>query len=180
MGNSSLSLLERVVLTTVLCVASVAWLALPARAEVFGCYHGWEREVTSIAAESWIEEFGVKVTEDQQIPSPELCIVGDRSSPDIAFSDEDGWAPLVSVYFSHEAVDRVLCLMDLESAGDPHALNPVSGAAGLMQVMPFWAGHFGYDVDELFEPAINLQVASYILEEQGWNAWSPFVRGSCR
>ena len=70
--------------------------------------------------------------------------------------------------------------MELESAGDPSARNPTSGASGLMQVMPFWAAHFGHDTNDFFDPWINLEVAAQIRDQQGWGAWSPYVRGSCR
>lgn len=93
--------------------------------------------------------------------------------------DVESWRPLTDLYFDPDHVDRVLCLMTAESGGDPEARNPESGAAGLMQVMPFWAGVFGYATDELLRPDINLWVASQILDQQGWTAWSPYQRGLC-
>jgi hypothetical protein len=30
-----------------------------------------------------------------------------------------------------------------------------AGAIGLWQIMPFWAGHFGFSVDRLYDPVIN-------------------------
>ena len=95
-------------------------------------------------------------------------------------SGVDRWGPLVASYFDPEDVARVLCLMELESAGDPGATNPSSGASGLMQVMPFWAGHFGYSQSDLFDPWTNLEVAARIRDQQGWGAWSPYGRGLCR
>lgn len=90
------------------------------------------------------------------------------------------WEPLVSSYFAQSDVARVLCLMEHESRGDPKALNPSSGASGLMQVMPFWADHFGYSRQEMFNPAINLEMAAWILDRHGWHSWSPYGRGLCR
>ena len=81
--------------------------------------------------------------------------------------------------FDDDDPHRVLCLMEKESGGNPDARNRSSGAAGLMQVMPGWADVFGYDVDDLFEPTVNLWIASRILEEQGWIAWTPYLRGLC-
>ncbi len=92
----------------------------------------------------------------------------------------ESWRPLAALYFDHDHVDRVLCLMTAESGGDPEARNPESGAAGLMQVMPLWAEVLGYPYEELFRPDINLWVASQILDQQGWAAWSPYQRGLCR
>jgi hypothetical protein len=91
----------------------------------------------------------------------------------------ESWRPLTALYFDPDHVDRVMCLMAAESGGDPDARNPESGAAGLMQVMPFWAEVFGYATDELLRPDINLWVASQILDQQGWTAWSPYQRGLC-
>jgi membrane-bound lytic murein transglycosylase MltF len=89
------------------------------------------------------------------------------------------WRPLTTAYFGGDA-DRALCLMGYESAGDPGARNPSSGAAGLMQVMPFWASEYGVTYADLFDPETNLRVAKGIRDTQGWTAWSPYNRGLCR
>ena len=94
--------------------------------------------------------------------------------------DPERWRSLVSLYFAPEDVDRVICLMGKESGGNPGARNSSSGAAGLMQVMPFWASRHGYEYDLLFNPAVNLRIASGIRDEQGWGAWTPYQRGECR
>lgn len=95
-------------------------------------------------------------------------------------SDVGRWRVLVDVYFNADDVDRVICLMEKESGGNPNALNRSSGAAGLMQVMPSWAGVFGYTPDDLFDPIVNLWIARQIRDQQGWDAWTPYLRGSCR
>jgi hypothetical protein len=94
--------------------------------------------------------------------------------------EAEWWRPMVALYFEPGEVDRVICLMEKESGGDPAARNPSTGAAGLMQVMPFWAKTHGYSYQELFDPGINLWVASLIRDQQGWPAWSPYLRGACR
>jgi hypothetical protein len=94
--------------------------------------------------------------------------------------DPEQWRNLVAFYFAPEDVDRAVCLMGHESGGNPEARNPTSDAAGLMQVMPFWAKRHGYDYDMLFNPAVNLWLASRIRDEQGWGAWTPYQRGECR
>lgn len=111
------------------------------------------------------------------IPMVEACADGPFGEWN---SGVDRWGPLVATYFHAEDVSRALCLMELESAGDPGARNPTSGASGLMQVMPFWAGHFGHSTSDLFDPWTNLEVAALIRDQQGWEAWSPYVRGLCR
>ncbi|MEX1124284.1 MAG: lytic transglycosylase domain-containing protein [Acidimicrobiia bacterium] len=95
-------------------------------------------------------------------------------------NDTEQWRPLVALYFDPEDVDRAMCLMEKESDGNPEARNPSTGAAGLMQVMPFWAETHGYDYEVLFNPAVNLWIAGQIRDQQGWHAWSPYLRGECR
>ena len=117
------------------------------------------------------------------LTSDRLASLNDLLPTFVACTQGDGvdrWGPLVSVYFASEDVERVMCLMGHESNGDPTARNSISGAAGLMQVMPFWASHYGVSYKALFEPALNLEIASWILGKQGWTAWSPYNRGLCR
>lgn len=90
--------------------------------------------------------------------------------------DVERWRPLVAQYFSD--VNTALAVMKCESGGNPNAFNK-SGASGLMQVMPFWADSLGIPRKALFDPATNLRVAAYVLEVQGWKAWSAYRRG-CR
>ena len=94
--------------------------------------------------------------------------------------DAERWRALVGVYFDPDDVDRAICLMEKESGGNPNARNQSSGASGLMQVMPSWADVFGHDPEQLFDPAVNLYVAGQIRERQGWGAWTPYLKGSCR
>jgi soluble lytic murein transglycosylase-like protein len=95
-------------------------------------------------------------------------------------SEAGRWRDLVEVYFDSDDVERVICLMESESGGNPNARNQSSGASGLMQVMPGWADLFGYTPDDLFDPTVNLWIASQIRRDQGWAAWTPYQRGSCR
>lgn len=94
--------------------------------------------------------------------------------------DAEWWRPMVALYFEPDDVERAMCLMGRESAGDPEARNTSTGAAGLMQVMPFWADKLGYRYADLFSPGINLWIARQIRDQQGWGAWSPYLRGECR
>lgn len=171
---------------------SVAVMSSPARAdaesEATPCDQVWAEVSRLVVQEArrgvtpgWLEKLNLLI--------PDLLECTDEAASDAAAEAAAEsqphwrvrrWEPLVSSYFSAADVERVLCLMDHESRGDPKALNPSSGASGLMQVMPFWADHFGYSREEMFNPAINLEMAAWILERHGWNSWSPYGRGLCR
>lgn len=149
-----------------------------AGASTIECEHAWEQFATVVRQE---ERRGM-TTERLQLINEYIPIVEDCANGTVGEwgSGVDRWGPLVASYFHPEDVSRALCLMELESAGDPGAKNPTSGASGLMQVMPFWAGHFGYSTVDLFDPWTNLEIAAAIRDQQGWEAWSPYVRGLCR
>jgi len=92
--------------------------------------------------------------------------------------DTEQWRPLIVGHFEPEDIERVLCLMELESGGNPTARNP-SGARGLMQIMPFWPKRYGLAYEDLDKPEVNLYLARIIRDSQGWTAWSPYLRGLC-
>jgi soluble lytic murein transglycosylase-like protein len=123
-------------------------------------------------------ELELQVVEQQATPIAQASVnrgMGNRSS------DVEEWRPLVAGHFEPEDVDRILCLMEHESGGNPNAANPRSSARGLMQVMAsVWATEFDVTWDQLYEPEINLYVARQILDRQGFTAWAPYNRGLCR
>lgn len=153
----------------------------PARAESVVCEQIIRRAAEWVAREA---TSGVTSSLLDQLRSLRPSLIGcDQTDPE--GSQEVGnsaehWRLLVALYFNPEDVDRAVCLMEKESGGDPDARNPSSGAAGLMQVMPFWAKTHGYAYNDLFNPGINLWIASLIRDQQGWSAWSPYLRGACR
>ncbi len=174
--NSLFSLLLRVVLAVVLVGGSFAGPAVAMEAEPRGCEQTWAEMGELLSHEdrrgvdaAWLDEFNALILELG------LCS-GDHSAHNHLSSR---WAPLVGIYFRPDDVERVLCLMDLESGGDPSAVNATSGASGLMQVMPSWAPVFGHTVAELQDPIVNLEIAAAILDSYGWDSWSPYRRGSC-
>ena len=59
-----------------------------------------------------------------------------------------------------------------ESNCDPAAVNPSSGATGLLQIMPFWASSCGTTRHGLLDAFTNARCAVYIYERQGADAWS--------
>ena len=94
-------------------------------------------------------------------------------------SNVEQWRPLVTTYFGAELVDIAMCLMALESGGNPGATNSSSGASGLMQVLPSWADDFGVSRDALYDPATNLSISRSLYDDGGWGHWSPWKRGAC-
>lgn len=107
-----------------------------------------------------------QVAAPQQSPDPKIVThwnVPERASR---------WEGLAYAYWPEEEIATVLRIIECESNGDPQAVNPRSGASGLMQVMPFWADHFGYEREDLLDPSLNMEMAVLVWQEQGWEAWS--------
>jgi hypothetical protein len=171
---------SRWALTSLLAMLSALAPAVPARAATGGCEHTWQRLA------DWSEhEASRGLTPDSlaalQVLIPDLETCGeDRSGVSAPGESVERWRDLAAIYFAPEDVDRVMCLLARESGGNPDARNRSSGASGLLQVMPSWAPVFGYEVEDLYDPIVNLWVASQIRERQGWGAWTPYLRGACR
>jgi hypothetical protein len=156
--------------------------SLGAQATSEECTQTWERLIVwSVAVHEQGVDSAVLDALSELTPALEGCHRGHAAGLHDGMGGNSAmWRPLVDVYFDSDDVDRVMCLMGYESGGNPNARNRKSGAAGLMQVMPWWAEVHGYEVDDLYDPGINLWIASQILDQQGWSAWSPYLRGSCR
>ena len=91
--------------------------------------------------------------------------------------DVDQWRGLVGEWFSD--VDRAMCVLEWESEGDPNAVSPTDDH-GLFQIhYPIWGPHFGVSRADLYDPVLNVRLASLILKAQGWGAWSAVTRGKC-
>ena len=167
-------------LGVVLMAASLA-PGLPAAAADPVCEGVWDRLA------HWSEQEAAKGLTTSRldalqelIPSISECSQAELLEHEGMGSDVERWRDLVEVYFDADEVDRVICLMQSESGGNPNARNQSSGASGLMQVMPGWADVFGYTPEDLFDPTVNLWIASQIRQDQGWAAWTPYQRGYCR
>jgi hypothetical protein len=153
----------------------------PAGADDPDCEHLWDRlsDWSEQEAEKGLTTARLDALQEL-IPLFAECSEAGPDEHEGMGSDSGRWRDLVEMYFAADDVDRVICLMEKESGGNPNARNRSSGASGLMQVMPAWADVFGYDREDLFDPTVNLSIASRILDTQGWNAWTPYQRGSCR
>lgn len=132
---------------------------------------------------AWVEAWTERATQGLEIGmlrDLERFVAAHRQAPRstvVVRSSTERWRSLVASHFHPKDVDRALCLVGYESGGDPNAVNPSSGAAGLFQVMPFWWNHYGGD---RFDPETNVRVAKAIYDQQGWWAWAPYKRGLCR
>lgn len=70
-------------------------------------------------------------------------------------------------YLLGEAERVVMC----ESGGNASVVSS-EGAIGLTQIMPFWAGVYGYEVDALFDINVNARIAWLIYQRSGnFGAW---------
>lgn len=162
-------------------VIAALMFALPAQAHTEAEQREWKQEwVDEVKSRGLPRSLLAEYLEFQERHAPPPPIQASaRSIPSGVFrgtgSDVEQWRGLVSVHFTE--VDRALCIMAAESGGNPNAVNPRSGAAGLFQIMPFWWDRFGGD---RFDPATNVSLAATILGLQGWQAWSPYNRGRCR
>ncbi len=92
------------------------------------------------------------------------------------------WRSLVEQFFPSNRVEEALVIIGCESNGDPDAVNPYSGAAGLFQFLPStWAStapKAGYPEASPYDPEANTASAAWLAnryEELGlyyWQAWN--------
>jgi len=77
------------------------------------------------------------------------------------------YAALVYINSVRKGLDPYLVysVIQTESYFIPKAVS-CKGARGLMQVMPTWTGMFGITVDDLFHPAVNIDVGTWILRDE--------------
>lgn len=92
------------------------------------------------------------------------------------------WRSLVQQFFPSNRVEEALVIIGCESNGDPDAVNPYSGAAGLFQFLPStWAStapKAGYPEASPYDPEANVASAAWLAnryQELGysyWHAWN--------
>jgi len=117
--------------------------------------------------------------EPEPEPEPEVSEEPEQPADSGMGDGVEQWRGLVTAYFGGGLADTALCLMQHESGGNPNAQNSSSGASGLMQVLPSWAGKFGYNESDLFNPDVNLSISKALYDDGGWSHWSPYNRGEC-
>ncbi len=88
------------------------------------------------------------------------------------------WRGLVEAYWPASLVDEALSVIDCESNGDPNAVNPSSGAAGLFQFLPStWDSasvQAGWDGADVFDPEANIATAYWLYSQftEPWQQWN--------
>jgi peptidoglycan hydrolase CwlO-like protein len=92
------------------------------------------------------------------------------------------WRSLAQQFFPSNRVEEALRIIDCESNGDPDAVNPYTGAAGLFQFLPStWASaspQAGYGGSSAVDPEANIATAAWLAnhyQELGydyWHAWN--------
>lgn len=82
-------------------------------------------------------------------------------------------------YFNAADVNHALCILALESKGNPNALNPRSSAAGLFQFLrgtwdsvPSSVTGGSYDSGQVYNPEANTRAAAWLAYNVGWSQWS--------
>ncbi len=113
---------------------------------------------------------------DMRDRHPEYFHVGPLYLPPVfnhSSTNTEQWRPLVTLHF--DDVDTALCIISYESGGNPEAKNPRSTARGLFQILAsLWAPHFGVSYEDLYDPELNVYLASEIYLIQGWGAWTVY------
>lgn len=96
----------------------------------------------------------------------------------------ESWRGLVAAHFPPSRVDEALVIIQCESNGDPAAINPYSGAAGLFQFLPgTWAAasvSAGVGSRSVFDAEANVIAAAWLsgyYQSRGYDPWQPW---SCR
>ncbi len=107
---------------------------------------------------------------------------GYKSGPWNHPSSVERWRGLVEQFFPADRVEQALRIINCESNGDPNAMNPYSGAAGLFQFIPStWATtapKAGYPNSSPYEPEPNTASAAWLANRYidlglpYWMAWS--------
>lgn len=143
---------------------------------------------TSTAASSTATSIGpsstVVTTTTSTTPSTTTSTAPSAWPPIPINSATMSWRPLLEQHFAADLVLDALVIIQCESAGNPDAVNPYSGASGLFQFMPgTWAVasvEAGVGSQSVFNGEANIVAASWLAEyyrSRGFDPWRPW---SCR
>lgn len=85
------------------------------------------------------------------------------------------YRPLLEQY--NWDVKTAIAVMQAESGCNPTILSPTADR-GLMQINAVHADMVNGNLNALFDPATNIQVANRVYLSQGWKGWSAYNNGS--
>lgn len=104
-------------------------------------------------------------------PNPEPT----QAEPTVQVGDCNNYEELFQQY--DWDINIALAVCQAESGGDPNAYSSTHDR-GLMQVNPVHRAKVGGNLNKLYDPVTNIEVAWQIYSDAGWSAWSAFNNGS--
>lgn len=119
-----------------------------------------------------------QVSEDQRKAPPPPPPDPDPEPPKPPDPGPEAVKAFIAQYFAplgQKQVDIALCVAEAESGFDPHAENPITGAAGVFQFIPStWESlseAAGWGGASVFDAEANVAVAAWTVEQAGWGGW---------
>lgn len=116
-------------------------------------------------------------TEPETVSQPETVAQASITSevpPNVSQQGCEQYRPLIEQYnWDHRIA---LAVMQAESGCNPNATSPTADR-GLMQINAVHADMVDYDLNRLFDPTTNVQVAYRVYLSQGWGGWSVYNSG---
>lgn len=119
-----------------------------------------------------VTQQAIPVVPIKQVEQPK--VVKPVSAP-VVIEGVEQWRSLVAKYFPSSQINNALRVMKAESGGTYDAEHQNRGGSvdrGLMQINSVHKDKVGGDLQVLFDPEVNIRVASEIYKDSGWNAWS--------
>lgn len=107
----------------------------------------------------------------QTVPEPNIQVQDVKSAPQGC----EAYRSLLSQY--NWDISIAMAVMQAESSCDPTQLSPTADR-GLMQINAVHADMVNGNLDALYDPTTNIQVAYRVYLSQGWNGWSAYKSGA--
>ncbi len=132
-----------------------------------------QRPLCEDSAQVWLERRSLWIKQRKQLERLTTRLRYQMTHPG-GSSNGVRWKPLMRwVGWPEYHLPTLTRIVMRESSGRPNALNPSSGAAGLLQFMPQWyRGYWGHPPFNPFDPETNLRVGWWLYQRQGWSPWA--------
>lgn len=164
----------------VLSISAVAAYAHPAE-EIDAWHQAWLEEVDAaggltIELVDEYRDFTDRHQPSATIQRPTSLQTPTPPPPPRTYSaGVEQWRTSIAAYAGWN-VDTMLRIMACESGGNPYAVSHTDDH-GLLQIhYPIWGPHFGVTRDDLYVPAVNIDLAWRIYNQQGYGAWVCYRR----